>query len=108
MPREYKHIKNYEKEIIELRKQGRTNHEICERFEFCKRQSEILITRHNRNQDKIAAEIVSKKKGKAPKDYVVRDGMNVSSIDMWFHPAQVDVRTPVAVRYKSCRCLGAC
>ena len=34
MPREYKHIKEYEKEILELKEQGVTNREIGERFGF--------------------------------------------------------------------------
>ena len=32
MPREYRHIKQYEKEILELREQGLTQRQIGERF----------------------------------------------------------------------------
>lgn len=36
MPRSYRHIKEYEKEILELRKQGKTKQEICEKYGFSK------------------------------------------------------------------------
>ena len=36
MPRSYRHIKEYEKEILELRKQGKTKREICEKYGFSK------------------------------------------------------------------------
>ena len=38
MPREYRHIKQYEKEIIKLWEQGVTLREIAERFGFTKEQ----------------------------------------------------------------------
>ena len=36
MPRSYRHIKEYEKEILVLRKQGKTKREICEKYGFSK------------------------------------------------------------------------
>ncbi len=80
MSREYRHIKDYEKEILKLRKQGRANREICERLGFIKKQLENFITRHNRNQDKIAAGIAIKKKGRPPKDYVVSEQDKVAEL----------------------------
>ena len=55
MPRGYRHIQDYEKEILELRSQGKTGREICEKFGFSKKQYTNFITRYNRRQDKIAA-----------------------------------------------------
>ena len=55
MPRGYRHIQNYEKEILELRAQGKTRREICEKFGFSIKQMENFITNYNRRQEKIAA-----------------------------------------------------
>ena len=61
-------IQDYEKEILELRSQGKTGREICEKFGFSKKQYANFITRYNRRQDKIAAGIALKKKGRPAKD----------------------------------------
>ena len=73
MPRGYRHIQEYEKEILELRAQGKTGREIRERFGFSKKQYDNFITRYNRRQDKIAAGIAIKKKGRPAKDSVVTE-----------------------------------
>ena len=54
MPRSYRHIQEYEKEIIELKHNGYTGRQICEKFGFSKKQYENFITRYNRKQDKVA------------------------------------------------------
>lgn len=54
MSRSYRHIQEYEKEIIELKNNGYTGRQICEKFGFSKKQYENFITRYNRKQDKIA------------------------------------------------------
>lgn len=48
MAREYRHIKIYEKEIIELRKQGLTQGEIAEELGFSKEQIKEFFHRYNR------------------------------------------------------------
>ena len=68
MPRSYRHIKDYEKEILELRKQGKTKREICEKYGFSMKQLTNFITRHNTNQKKVAAGIALKKKGRPRKE----------------------------------------
>ena len=68
MPRSYQHIKDYEKEILELRKQGKTKREICEKYGFSMKQLTNFITRHNTNQKKVAAGIALKNKGRPRKD----------------------------------------
>ena len=73
MPREYRHIQEYEKEILELRAKGKTRREICEKFGFSKKQIEGFITRYNRRQNKIAAGIALKKKGRPAKDSIVTE-----------------------------------
>ena len=73
MSRGYRHIQDYEEEILELRSQGKTRREICEKFGFSKKQIEGFITRYNRRQEKIAAGISIKKKGRPAKDSVVTE-----------------------------------
>ena len=71
MSREYRHIQEYEKEIMELRAQGKTGREIREKYGFSKKQYENFINRYNRRQDKIAAGIAIRKKGRPSKDTTV-------------------------------------
>lgn len=68
MPREYHHIKDYEKEILELKAQGYTLRAIGEKFGFTHKQIHNFITRHNANQRKLAAGISIKPKGRPRKD----------------------------------------
>lgn len=57
MPRGYRHIQEYEKEILELKEQGKTLREIGERLGFSRKQVHDFITRYNEQQRKIAAGI---------------------------------------------------
>ena len=80
MPRGYRHIKDYEKEILELKSQGKTNREICEKLGFEIKQLKNFINRYNTNQRKLEAGIVLKRKGRPPKDYVVREQDKVAEL----------------------------
>ena len=73
MPREYRHIEMYEKEIIELWEQGKTLREIGEQLGFTHKQVQEFKTRYNRKQKKISAGIAIKKKGRPAKDSVVSE-----------------------------------
>ena len=90
MSREYRHIQEYEKEIMELRAQGKTGREIRERFGFSKKQYDNFITRYNRRQDKIAAGIAIKKKGRPAKDSVVTEEDKLA--DLRYKLARKDAR----------------
>lgn len=68
MPRSYRHISNYENEILELRKQGLSKREISEKLGFTMKQITNFITRYNRKQNKIKAGIEIKPKGRPRKD----------------------------------------
>ena len=52
MPREYRHIEEYEKEIIQLWEEGKTLREISERLGFSYRQVRNFKTRYNEKQRK--------------------------------------------------------
>lgn len=73
MPRGYRHIKEYEKEILELKEQGKTLREIGERLGFSRKQVHNFITRYNERQRKIAAGIALPKQGRPAKDSVVTE-----------------------------------
>ena len=64
MPRNYRHIQEYEREIIELRSEGYTGKEIQAKFGLSKKQYENFITRYNKKQKKIQAGIAIKRKGR--------------------------------------------
>ena len=80
MPRKYRHIQEYEKEIMELRAEGKTRREICEKFGFSIKQIENFITRYNNRQDKIAAGMAIRKKGRPTKDSVVTEEDKVAEL----------------------------
>ena len=80
MPREYRHIAEYEKEILELKHQGKTNREIGEQLGFSQKKVKNFINRYNRKQEKLAAGIVIRKKGRPSKDYVVTKEMKVAEL----------------------------
>ena len=90
MPREYRHIKAYEKQILELKKQGYTKREIGERLGFSYEQIHNFISRHNERQRKIAAGIAIRKKGRPSKDTVVTEEDKLA--DLQYKLARKDAR----------------
>ena len=80
MPRSYRHISIYEKEILKMREQGYTGKEICEKLGFTLKQYRNFITRYNNNRKKLAASIAIHKKGRPPKDYVISEQDKVSEL----------------------------
>lgn len=62
MPRGYRHVSDYEKNIFALRRKRYTNKAIGEALEFNEEQIKNFIRRYNRKQRKIAAgEAIHKK-----------------------------------------------
>ena len=90
MPREYRHIEMYEKEIIQLWEQGKTLREIGEQLGFTHKQVQEYKTRYNRKQKKIAAGIAIKKKGRPAKDSVVTEEDKLA--DLRYKLARKDAR----------------
>lgn len=70
MPREYRHIKNYKKEIINLRKQGLTQREIAAKFGFTKEQVKFFQKRTMKSSEARNRNSL-KKRGLPLKNYVV-------------------------------------
>jgi len=71
MPREYRHIKQYEKEIFALKEQGLTHREIGERLGFSREKIKEFFRRYNSNQKKLSRGIVIKSKGRPRKEGTV-------------------------------------
>ena len=80
MPRSYRHIKEYETEILRLKEEGLTNREIGEKLGFSYDQIHNFISRHNERQRKLSAGIAIKKKGRPPKNYVVSERDKVAEL----------------------------
>ena len=78
MARNYRHIQQYEDEIMELREQGLSLRQIGDRLGFSVKQLKNFLNRYNKKQRKIAAGISLKKKGRPPKDdkYTKTDKIN--------------------------------
>ena len=90
MPREYRHIEMYEKEIIQLWEQGKTLREIGEQLGFTHKQVQEFKTRYNRKQKKIALGIAIKKKSRPAKDSVVTEEDKLA--DLRYKLARKDAR----------------
>ena len=75
MPREYRHIQQYEKEILRLREEGLTYREIGEKLGFSKKQIKEFFGRLHAKERKLAVGTPLRKKGRPPKDYVVTEEM---------------------------------
>ena len=80
MSRSYRHMQEYEKEILELKDKGLTKREIGERLGFSYDQIHNFISRYNRKQRKIAAGAALKRKGRPPKDYAAVEQDTVAEL----------------------------
>ena len=73
-------MKEYEKEILKLKEEGKTNRKICEKFGFEMKQLKNFINRYNAKQREMAAVVALKKKGRPPKKDVVSEQDKVSEL----------------------------
>ena len=80
MARSYRHIQEYEEEIMRLRAEGHTGREISDRLGITLKQYKNFIFRYNEKQRKILAGIKPKRKGRPPKDYQVGEADKVSQL----------------------------
>ena len=68
MPRSYRHIKQYEKEMLELKEQGLTIRQIGERFGLTYEQTHDYFKRYNKKQRKISSGEGIKSRGRPCKN----------------------------------------
>ena len=80
MSREYRHIKQYEKELLELKSQGLTLQQIGNKFGFSREQVKEYFKRERRKERKLAAGIVPKRVGRPPKDYIFSEQDKVAEL----------------------------
>ena len=80
MARSYRHVSEYEEEILRLKSEGWTKREIGEKYGFTYEQVHNFISRYNEKQRKIAAGIAIRKKGRPPKDYQVSEEDKVAQL----------------------------
>ena len=90
MPREYRHIEQYEREISELQEQGLTQRQIGERLGFRREQIKEFIRRKREKNRKIAVGIAIKKKGRPTKGSVVTEEDKLA--DLRYKLARKDAR----------------
>jgi len=70
MPREYTHIQTVGKEVIEMKREGKTNREIAEHYGFKdKYVVKQFISRRNRSERYAQAGIEARRRGRPPKGY---------------------------------------
>ena len=80
MARSYRHIQQYEKEILEMKENGFTHQEIGKRLGFTKEQVKGFVKRQHKKERKIAAGIALKKKGRPPKNAIVSETDKVNEL----------------------------
>lgn len=80
MPREYRHIKQYEKELFELKSQGLTLQQIGDKFGFSREQVKEYFKRERRKERKVAAGIVPKRRGRPHKNYIFSEQDKVAEL----------------------------
>ena len=90
MPREYRHIEQYAKEIEELQEQGYSQKQVGEKLGFSKEQIKSYIHRDREKKRKLALGIAIKKKGRPAKDCVVTNEDKLT--DLRYKLARKDAR----------------
>ena len=80
MPREYRHISFYEKEILELKEKGLTQQKIADKLGFSKQSVKTFLHRYREKQRKLAAGTVIRRKGRPPKNCVVSEKDKVAEL----------------------------
>ena len=80
MSRKYQNIRQYEKEMLELKEQGLTYAEIGAQFGIERKHIKKFFERYRVKQRKLEAGIALKKKGRPPKDYVVREEDKIAEL----------------------------
>ena len=93
MPREYKHISQYEKEILELREKGLTYREIGEKLGFTKSQIKGFFSRLHIKERKLEAGMSLKRKGRPPKDYVAREEDKIAELKYILARKEAKIKT---------------
>ena len=93
MPRSYRHIKDYEREIEKLRQEGYTSREIGNKLGFSHKQMRNYYYRRNIVERKVKAGISLKRKGRPPKDYAVSEQDKVAELKYILARKEAKIKT---------------
>ena len=77
MPRTYTHIEEYREKIFKLKAKGYTRAKIAEELGLSKDQIHQFFCRYNRNQRRIAAGNIPKRKGRPAKTESLEDEVHL-------------------------------
>lgn len=80
MPRSYRDIEQYEKEILRLRKEGYTRQQIADKLGLTKEQIKNFISRYNNKQRKVQAGMTLRRKGRPPKNFVITEEDKIAEL----------------------------
>ena len=80
MAREYRHVKQYEEKILELREKGLSKRAIGEELGLSIDQVKGVLKRKRRREEKQTNGILPKKKGRPTKDYVISEDTKVAEL----------------------------
>lgn len=80
MSREYHHMLQLEKELLELKSLGLTHREIAEKLGFTQIQVKRFFERQRIKERKISSGTILKRKGRPPKDYDITKTDKVSEL----------------------------
>ena len=80
MSRKNQNIRQYEKEMLELKEQGLTYAEIGAQFGIERKYIKKFFERYRVKQRKLEAGIAIKKRGRPPKDSIVREEDKIAEL----------------------------
>ena len=80
MPRSYRHVKEYEKEILAFREKGFSRKEIADKLGMNMIQIKNFINRYNRQLKRLNTGISLNRKGRPPKNYTISEQDKVSEL----------------------------
>lgn len=80
MARSYRHIQQYEEEILELTREGITQRKIAEQLGFTKEQVKGFIKRQHKKERKLAAGLALRKKGRPRKGELVTETDKINEL----------------------------
>lgn len=80
MAREYRHIEEYETEILAMWDRGATKREIADRFGMSKEQIKGFLKRHRKKEKKLAAGMELRKKGRPQKNNLAQTDDQIAEL----------------------------
>ena len=93
MARSYRHVSEYEEEILRMKAEGKTKREIGETLGLNFDQIHNFLKRYNEKQRRSAAGLPIRKKGRTPKDYQISENDKPAELRYMTHTRKVNLLT---------------